>query len=231
MDRERVHEDAFLRAATALKHFLTDWLVRALADDPAYLSRRLISALQKDATQRCASDCKLGSEPKWVLRAVSVLSPRVAVEIPTKSKLRLQDARAIMGVEDGALSMRSFEEYARLAEQLLAPTRKGYLLRLDQEMRDLVDVTIKLRHAIAHRSGRAAEELNRALQAPALRSELRSGTQRGGRITAARVGRYLVAKRGGWMRSCWLLDDLAAMTYEIAKTTGRHRVICDCEPS
>jgi hypothetical protein len=231
LDRERVHEDTFLRVATALEHFLTDWLVRALADDPSYLLRRLSTALQHDADGRYVASLELENEPKRLSNAISVLSPKLTVEIPTKSKLRLQDARTIIGVEDSALSMRSFEEFVRLAEQLLAPTRKGYLLRLNQETSDLIDVTIKLRHAIAHRSDRAADDLNTTLQAPALRVELRSGAQAGGRITAVRVGRYLVAKRGGWMRSCWLLDDLAAMAYEVAKTTGRHRVICDCEAS
>jgi hypothetical protein len=165
------------------------------------------------------------------MSSIGVLSPEVTVEIPAKSKLRLQDARAIMGVEDSALSMRSYDEYSRLATQVLTPTRRAYLLRLDPAMRAVLDVTIKLRHAIAHRSDRAAVDLNSALQAAALRTQLRTGALAGGRITAARVGRYLVAKRDGWMRSCWLLDDLAVMAYAVAKTSGRHRVICDCAAS
>lgn len=229
LDRERVHEDAFLRVATTLEHFLTDWLVRALADDPSYLSRRLRKALEQDAIERYVPGFKLESEPGRILNAITVLKPKLTIDVPRKSKLRLQEARYVVGVEDGALSMRSFEEYARLAKQLLASTRKQYLLGLDKEMRQVIDVTIKLRHAIAHRSKRAADELNTALQAEALRAQLRSSGQAGGRITAARVGRYLVGNRDGRMRSCWLFDELAATTYKVAKTTGRHRTICHCD--
>jgi hypothetical protein len=228
-DRERIHEDAFFRVATALEHFMTDWLVRALADDPSYLIRRLTTALQADAAARYVAGLELGGQSVRVMRALDVLTPKLTVEVPAKSKLRLQDARSVIGVEDSALSMRSFDEYARLAEQLVAASRKPYLLGLDLATRSHIDVAIKLRHAVAHRSDRAADDLNGALQGAALRNELRIVGTAGGRITAARVGRYLVARRGGWMRTCWLLDDLATTAYTIAKTTGRHRIICDCE--
>jgi hypothetical protein len=180
------------------------------------------------ATARYAAGLEIPDVGERVLRSLDVLTPSVTVAVEQRARLRLEDARRVLGVEDSALSMRSLEDHRRLAKQLLAPHRKRDLLAIPQDQAASLDLAIKLRHTLAHRSERAASELNIALTSPDLADPLRRVTQAGGRVTAGRVGRYLATASHGWLRQCWLLDVLADIAYAIARGPGRHRTICDC---
>jgi hypothetical protein len=224
-DRERIYEDAFLRIAIAVEGFLTDWMIRSLADDATNIRNRVIRAVEKDAVTRFSA----GATPELPQRASRVFSPSVTVETSSTRRLTLKDAGILIAPNESALSMRSYADYRRRARGLLSSNRVTPILSLTGYARSSLDLTIKLRHTLAHRSDRASSDLNEVLSSGGLRPQLqRSGTA-GGRVTANRIGYYLATVVDGYARECWLLDDLSGFAYQMAPSgPGKRRQICDC---
>lgn len=208
----RTVEDGTLRVLVAFEAFFSDWLPRCLHLDTAELRRKAdqrVRARVQGVAGDVASDV---NEAAAIRMAVERFPPRVQATTTMPKRIRLSEARKIVGTDEATISLREVDHMGALVNGVLVQKYRNRLHTLSDSQKATLQAVIKIRNVIAHRSDRAVTELNKALSDPGLPQALRS--QRN--VTAAGLGKYLTVTTAGHPRYEHYFRALDAITTQLA---------------
>lgn len=183
-----------MRVAAALETFLSEWVVRALCEDP----ERFRVAKEKRATNRLRVELD-----KWVIGEFGdALVPVVgaALNVTLGSDLiprqpTIDQSRSVLKAQDSNLSFPDSQALYDFVMVNIGTTFTHRLKRLTQEQRAVIDATKALRNCLAHASPRSKRALNTALRAGGLPPALRIAPVHS--VNRPGIGRYLYLTPAG----------------------------------
>jgi hypothetical protein len=218
-ERDVQVEDAFFRAAVALENFLSEWLVRCLSFDASVFR----ATYEKRAADWAVKELEDSYEPSGRLWKDSGATIRLEVELPVLKKHSLDATRVLLNAVDDNVPIRGTKHLVKVARDYLIDKYARRPTNLTRDRQAILDATIAIRNVVAHRSDRAAKQMNERLASGDLPSPLRRGSNR---VSASKVGYHLQAATDDRPRFERYFEELAEIAHTLAPTRGRRRTIC-----
>lgn len=180
----RTAEDNLFRVAAEVERFVSEWIVRALADDSRVLSQRV----QKEAMRHAQT--ALGQWDGSKRYGVPVLAPD-AIRISSATfpaQPTLEESRRLLGGHRNV----TFENAADLRKRVERDLAYKYVARfrnVTPEELAVIDAVRAIRDAIAHGSPQALARLNETVRSTHLQTALRWTSNR--QLRRGGIGQYL----------------------------------------
>jgi hypothetical protein len=186
---------------------------------------RLASAARKELEAHLSTQAKGGDwspENKVHARILEHYVPtNLQISVAVPKSIAISRARELLGVGESSRSFKSASEFKEWAGRYLADQKSKATAKLSDEDDAVIDATIAMRNLLAHRSTIAQSRLRKVLASGDIPTALKSQT-----ITAASVGKYLIAEQNDQPRYRIYFEHLAGIANTLAPYRGRPRTIC-----
>jgi hypothetical protein len=176
--RRRVATDALLRLAVNWEAFLSDWWVSSVNRDTGPLLAGLDAQVRKFAETKCG-----------------LSNADLSTNVITRSHFTLDDVRRMLDPEGQNIVLRSRSELRKRAQSELGNPYLMKVLGISTTDWVVANLVRTMRNALAHRSRRSFDELDRVLRSGDLPAALRLTTSQ--RLDFRGIGRYLGVRPNG----------------------------------
>lgn len=182
-----------IRIAVALEAFLSDWVIRSLAEDPEVFRSAREEAARKELSHRYK---------RWLTDAFGDTAQDVPIELELTvgdnlipAKPTLDQSRTLLRAGDEHLRFGNAEDFVAQAQVRLGASYAARARALNPRQCAVVDLTRSLRNSLAHGSPKSSELLRRDTREATLPPSLRITGARN--VRRAGIGTYLCYRRPG----------------------------------
>ena len=178
--RKTVAEDVFLRMGVAWETFISDWFIGAINHDAS----RFRKVLERKMTAWLNQE--VDSSP-YKNHASAFPAPRLSIGKNPK----IATVRELLDPGEGNIEFRSYDDLRHRSRDHHVPKFVARIEQLDGAGAEIIEATLAMRNALAHRSVKAVKQMNTLVAAFPSYPSLRKAT-----MSKNGIGTYLAADAG-----------------------------------